>query len=777
MTTWYISPSGSDTANTGKSASSPFQTIGKATYNAQFQAGDTVYLRGGTYTAGFGYLQNLQGNANAITTFAAYPGEKPIVSAASGIQMVGCAWVLISGISFQGQSGQTTLQYAQTNQANKNDPKLSANGIYIYSSNTYYAHHITIQNCIVQNFPGGGIAVSDADYVWIDNNIVSGCAWYSPYGNQGLTCLRSFNYDSHTSIDYGIKITNNIVYNCKSLIPWYVVGQITEGHGIEFDSLDVLGAGKTGATNYSGRALIENNLVYNCGSSGICVYKSSNATVQNNTCYQNCTVLGNSGELAVTYSNNVTANRNIMIPLQTSYQANDNRYGTNVKFNQNIYWNTTVAFVAADTTANAVGLVNTKADPLFTNPAAADFSFQAGSPALVTVSHQVTTTTTSAGSSNIFEGNSGTTNYNFSVLRLGNATTTNAATYTVSATGANPVNATDFVGGVLPTGTITFAPGDTAKVLAIPVQGDTTPEPDETFTVTLSNPTNGAIINPLVSQGIILNDDSPTLTLAAINNYQPEGTGGTGTPYTFSVTRTGITTGTTTVQYQVLTVNYASTVLASDFVGGALPTGTITFNPGDLTKTLTILVNPDSIAEPDETFTVQLFNPVPANTTFNTQQVNAYILNDDQNFTIAATDANKAEGNSGTTNFTFTITRTGLVGAAASVNYAVTGGATNPALPGDFVGGIYPAGTLSFAANQTSQVITIPVQGDTVYEPDKSFIVTLSSPTSGATITTATANGYILNDDAAPANATIAIAATDASKAEGNSGSTSFFLP
>lgn len=109
---------------------------------------------------------------------------------------------------------------------------------------------------------------------------------------------------------------------------------------------------------------------------------------------------------------------------------------------------------------------------------------------------------------------------------------------------------------------------------------------------------------------------------------------------------------------------------------------------------------------------------------------------------IAPTDAVKAEGDAGNTSFTFTITRTGDTTGATSVDFAVSGDAD----AADF-GGTLPSGTVNFAANDTSQVVTVNVSGDTDSETDESFTVTLSNPTGGATITTATANGTIQNDD------------------------------
>ncbi|MFM6324132.1 MAG: lectin-like protein, partial [Microcystis panniformis] len=141
------------------------------------------------------------------------------------------------------------------------------------------------------------------------------------------------------------------------------------------------------------------------------------------------------------------------------------------------------------------------------------------------------------------EGNSGNKAFNFTVTRSGTTTETNAVNWAVTGTS---INADDF-GGTLPSGIVTFAANETSKVITVNVSGDTTVEPDESFTVTLSNPTNGATITNATATGTITNDDT-TVTLAV----SPTSVTEDGTPnliYTF--TRTGVTTNALTVNYTV----------------------------------------------------------------------------------------------------------------------------------------------------------------------------------------------------------------------------------
>jgi hypothetical protein len=119
---------------------------------------------------------------------------------------------------------------------------------------------------------------------------------------------------------------------------------------------------------------------------------------------------------------------------------------------------------------------------------------------------------------------------------------------------------------------------------------------------------------------------------------------------------------------------------------------------------------------------------------------------------IAATSADKDEGDSGSTAFTFTVTRTGDTTGSSSATWTVTGSGADPASASDFTGAAFPTGTVSLAIGETSKTITVNVAGDTTDEPDEGFTVTLSAP-SGATIGTATAAGVIRNDDATPGDA------------------------
>ena len=106
----------------------------------------------------------------------------------------------------------------------------------------------------------------------------------------------------------------------------------------------------------------------------------------------------------------------------------------------------------------------------------------------------------------VMEGNSGTNNAEFIVTLSdpsSQAVTVDYATADGTATAGTDYQATG--------GTLTFPPGQTMRPIAVPVLGDTLDEPDETFSVNLSNPTNATIAD---SQGVgtIQDDDIPPVT-------------------------------------------------------------------------------------------------------------------------------------------------------------------------------------------------------------------------------------------------------------------------
>ncbi|GEA28482.1 hypothetical protein MiAbW_03057 [Microcystis aeruginosa NIES-4325] len=200
----------------------------------------------------------------------------------------------------------------------------------------------------------------------------------------------------------------------------------------------------------------------------------------------------------------------------------------------------------------------------------------------------------------IVENNSGTNNLIFKVT----LSTTSTQTITVNYATADDT-ATAGSDYTAKTGTLTFTPGQISQDIIISVNGDTAIEPDETFLINLSNPSN-ALITDNQGLGTITNDDGDNISVTlAVSPASVTEDGTTNLVYTF--TRTGVTTNALTVNYTVggtatLNTDYTQTGAAS-FTS---TTGTVTFAAGSDTATVTIDPTTDTNVEDDETVTLNL---------------------------------------------------------------------------------------------------------------------------------------------------------------------------
>jgi CSLREA domain-containing protein len=256
--------------------------------------------------------------------------------------------------------------------------------------------------------------------------------------------------------------------------------------------------------------------------------------------------------------------------------------------------------------------------------------------------------------------------------------------------------------------------------------------PGQTFITATATDTNSP---PSTSEfGACVSPAGALPTLSINNVTANEGNSGI-TPFVFTVTLSAPSASTVTVNFATADGTASS---ASDYI---TTFGTLTFNPGVLTQTITVNVGGDTTVEPDETFFVNL--SAPTNATIAVGTGTGTIVNDDAASlpTLSINSVSLAEGNSGTTPFVFTVTLSAASASTVTVNYATADGTATA--PSDYGAA---AGTLTFAPGATTRTITVGVVGDTVVEPNKTFSVNLSAPTN-ATIAAATGTGTILDDD------------------------------
>jgi Ca2+-binding RTX toxin-like protein len=262
-----------------------------------------------------------------------------------------------------------------------------------------------------------------------------------------------------------------------------------------------------------------------------------------------------------------------------------------------------------------------------------------------------------------------------------------------------------------------------------------------------ANPFGGGSIS------IFLNAD-PTATVTITDVPPP--------PISLSINDVTVTegnSGTTNATFTVSLSSAASTVVSVNYATAngtatagtdytAIPTTTLTFNPGETSKTITVPVNGDNQVELNETFFLNLSNLQAngSNVTLADNQGQGTINNDDSAY-IAITDVTITEGNSGTTNAVFTVTLSNAVDTAVTVNYATANGTATTA-DNDYTA--IATTPLTFNPGETSKTITVAVNGDTKVESNETFFVNLSNlNANGRNVTIADnqGQGTIANDD------------------------------
>ena len=274
-----------------------------------------------------------------------------------------------------------------------------------------------------------------------------------------------------------------------------------------------------------------------------------------------------------------------------------------------------------------------------------------------------------------------------------------------------------------------------------------------------------AVANRLGNNVSILLNADPTATVTITDVSQPaisltindvtvtEGNSGT--------TNAVFTVSLSSAASTVVTVNYATAngtaTAGTDYT--AIPPTTLTFNPGETSKTITVPVNGDNQVELNETFFLNLSNLQAngSNVTLADNQGQGTINNDDS-ASIAITDVTITEGNSGTTNAVFTVTLSNAVDTAVTVNYATANG-TATTTDNDYTA--IATTPLTFNAGETSKTITVAVNGDTKVETNETFFVNLSNlQANGRNVTLADnqGQGTITDDDVILPSITLAVA-------------------
>lgn len=148
-------------------------------------------------------------------------------------------------------------------------------------------------------------------------------------------------------------------------------------------------------------------------------------------------------------------------------------------------------------------------------------------------------------------------------------------------------------------GALTFAPGERTRSVEVPVLGDRAVEPDEAFFVRVSGAVGATVADDL---GVVtVRDDEPRVSISDTTAYEGCGCSGAATPFDFTVSLSRPYDEAVTVGYA--TADDTASATDGDYEAAA---GTLTFSPGETTKTITVMVLGDMGVELDERFLLNL---------------------------------------------------------------------------------------------------------------------------------------------------------------------------
>ncbi len=259
--TLYVSANAGSNGN--GSVKAPFGSINKA-LKAGLKPGDIVVVKPGVYNEGMWLTEQVKGAPGKYITFRSeVPHAAKIRPPKNyGFFLMGADYIKIEGFDITGSS---------------------QSGISIQGS-----HHVEVRNNKSYNNKGAGVYSRLSDFLTIEDNVT--------YGNcenavtSGISIhMPQEHKDAGSASGYRIVIRGNISYDNLTKTRGH-----TDGNGIIFDDFllrnqRVHGLYKEfpGIKPYKHPSLIENNLVYRNGGSGITVYATDNVTVRNNTGWHN----------------------------------------------------------------------------------------------------------------------------------------------------------------------------------------------------------------------------------------------------------------------------------------------------------------------------------------------------------------------------------------------------------------------------------------------------------------------------------------------------------
>ncbi|RUA30284.1 MAG: hypothetical protein DSY76_02585 [Bacteroidetes bacterium] len=281
--------------------------------------------------------------------------------------------------------------------------------------------------------------------------------------------------------------------------------------------------------------------------------------------------------------------------------------------------------------------------------------------------------------------------------------------------------------------TLTISAGSTSNTFTITVSDDATQESDETFTVSLSNPSSGINIGSQNSHTytIIDNDNSRKVNFDNASANGSESTTSVSVGLNINTSDAG---SATTVDYSV-----TGGTATGGGVDYTLASGTVTFPAGTTTTgSFNISINNDALDEDNETIIITLSNP--SNCNLGTTKTFTYTINDDDPVPSIQFTTTSSSGSESTASVNLQLTLSAVSSKDVDVSFSTSGTATNGS---DYTISSSPA---TITAGNTTTNISLSISDDAIVEIDETVVVTISSPVN-ATLGSNTSYTYTIQND------------------------------
>lgn len=293
-------------------------------------------------------------------------------------------------------------------------------------------------------------------------------------------------------------------------------------------------------------------------------------------------------------------------------------------------------------------------------------------------------------------------------------------------------------------GTLTFAAGEAAKEILVPIIGDALDEPDETFVLAITGATGAIVRTPEALMTIADDDAPPSVDVADVSIT--EGQAGTQT-VTFTLSLSAPSGQTVTVGFA--TEDGSANAAGAPVAGGqdyVAVRGAVQFPPRTTTAQVAVEVAGDTVPEDDETFTLVLEGSPTATLGLHPRGI-ATIRDDDPAPILVSKSVATAEGNAGLRQVDVRVRLIDIWGAPrASGRIVEVSYATEAQTAEAGVDYVQTSGTLRFLPGEVEKTIPLQVVGDTIIEGEQSFLVRFAAPVN-ATLQTTSVQVDILDED------------------------------